>query len=110
MVRSSLPFSSPLMTTDLPMFTTSLAFWLFVVSGRTACAAAAGAAADASLVGTVGCAGCRTASSRFHILNLPDHFSGYDRRPRALQPRVVSGCGQYKCPYQDVSSPYFSVS
>jgi hypothetical protein len=26
-VRSSLPFNSPLITTDFPMFTTSLSFW-----------------------------------------------------------------------------------
>src|SRR5438477_10450401 len=63
MVRSSLPFSSPLMTTDFPMFTMSFSMeWL--VSGRGLTPAVAG-------VGGCGAAGCplagRTASSRFHM-------------------------------------------
>ena len=71
MVRSSLPLSSPLMTTDLPMFTTSLIGW---ASGRdglagasTTGACAAGTPAVGGVAGVVGPCGARTPSSRFHI-------------------------------------------
>src|SRR6187399_1781736 len=71
MVRSSLPLSSPLMTTDLPMFTTSLIGW---ASGRdglagasTTGACAAGTPAVGGVAGVAGPCGARTPSSRFHI-------------------------------------------
>ena len=65
-VRSSLPLSSPLMTTDFPIFTLSLSIW-----GRTStvgCGAAArrcGAAGGAAGAGGGGVG--LTDSSRFHI-------------------------------------------
>jgi hypothetical protein len=74
-VRSSLPLSSPLMTTDLPMFTTSLMGARSPAPGvgraataeGTSTAAGGGAAGADGVVGGAG-AGCRGASSRFHML------------------------------------------
>ena len=70
-VRSSLPFSSPLMTTDLPMFTMSLASMWRLLSSSGPCAAGAAGVA----VGVAGTAASRpvvgrTFSSRFHMMNL----------------------------------------
>src|SRR6188474_2900870 len=67
MVRSSLPFNSPLITTDLPMCTTSLdpdgrVSWLGATLGALWETAAVGGAGD-------GGAGGLTASSRFHIFH-----------------------------------------
>ena len=67
MVRSSLPFNSPLMTTDLPMCTTSLA-----PAGRASelrgHSRGAGVVAAAGGAG-VGGVGGLTASSRFHMFH-----------------------------------------
>ena len=71
MVRSSLPLSSPLMTTDLPMFTTSLIGWASdrdgLAGASTMGACAAGTPAVGGVAGVVGPCGARTPSSRFHI-------------------------------------------
>ncbi len=71
-VRSSLPLSSPLMTTDLPMFTVvfSIPRWgsLGALWVRAA-SAAGGTAVDAGTEPPAGTVGL-TASSRFHIGNL----------------------------------------
>jgi hypothetical protein len=69
MVRSSLPLNSPLMTTDLPIFTMSLPNWARGSLAAGAAAAATGVAAAGAEAG--GAAGL-TDSSRFHIVeNLP---------------------------------------
>jgi hypothetical protein len=52
MVRSSLPFSSPLMTTDFPMFTISLS-----IRRLSGCGAADGLADGVETTGTPGLAG-----------------------------------------------------
>src|SRR5436309_15870624 len=74
MVRSSLPFNSPLMTTDLPIFTMSLSmlWWLASERGPGTPAVIGGGCCGTA----VGCPlGGRTASSRFHIVIL--RLSGF---------------------------------
>src|SRR5262245_46073176 len=65
MVRSSLPFNSPLMTTDFPMFTISLSIRRFSGCGAADVTAGGFEATGAGLAGwpLVGF----TASSRFHM-------------------------------------------
>src|SRR6185436_4209728 len=99
MVRSSLPFNSPLITTDLPMCTTSLA-----PDGR---ASGLDCATGVALGGTVaaggvgdGGAGGLTASSRFHIFH-DLHGAGEQRlgaRPCRTSEigRAREPCGQYR--------------
>src|SRR5918999_1283608 len=85
MVRSSLPLSSPLMTTDFPMFTVVLSIprsGSLVVLGGIRESAATGALdgaaePDPGLAGAPGL----TASSRFHI--------GHSPRVRKL---TLAGC------------------
>src|SRR5262245_45956259 len=73
-VRSSLPLSSPLMTTDFPMFTVvlsnprwgSLGTWGVLAASAAGGTPTEGAGADPDPAGTVGL----TASSRFHMGHL----------------------------------------
>src|SRR5690349_16769332 len=79
-VRSSLPFNSPLITTDLPMFTLlSITF-----AGPTG----VGAGEEGAVAAGCGTAGCplagRTDSSRFHMLDLRQ-FQELDVRVSARQ-------------------------
>src|SRR4029078_6360369 len=65
MVRSSLPFNSPLMTTDFPMFTISLSIRRLSGCGAADGLADGGETTGAGLPGLP--VGVFTASSRFHM-------------------------------------------
>ena len=70
MVRFSLPLNSPLMTTDLPMLTTSLEAGLSVSDARLEPPALARPARGCSSTSALS-AGGRTTSSRFHMKSPP---------------------------------------
>src|SRR5688572_3624901 len=108
MVRSSLPFSSPLMITDLPIFTVFSSPPRFVSTlvlgwGRAASAAAWGAAGVTGAGAGAG-AGCGAlgfaASSRFHMWHSPRVRKESSAGCLALPPAQQSGV--YARPFDPV--------
>ena len=105
MVRSSLPLSSPLITTDLPMFTTSR-------SATRPPARDAPTPAPVTLAAAAGLTGF-AASSRFHITASPRHLVGRTAsRARSRPFRLTIGT-VYESPRSlstDDQSPFFGGS
>src|SRR5438132_3685047 len=93
MVRSSLPLSSPLMTTDLPIFTMSFSMQFLVVSCRgIGTPTIVGAVDEVDACGPPG----RTASSRFHISSSGCPLQGaLSVRTRPTLRRESGVAGQY---------------